>query len=111
MTYLRFLLTLACVCSVGCAVHGAEMRALPYAPGQILAGLEWTSEPHYYPGIQSDMHWQTWGADDAIYSVDGDGNFFGTGDYYASLSRTMEQLRVGASRGGAGGIAAALQTH
>jgi hypothetical protein len=33
------------------------------------------------------MHWQTWGADDAIYSVDGDGAFPGEKDYYGSLSR------------------------
>jgi hypothetical protein len=44
------------------------------------------------------MHWQTWGADDAIYSVDGDGEFFGTGDYYVSLSRitgTPPEHRIG----------------
>ena len=43
------------------------------------------------------MHWQTWGADDAIYSVDGDGQFFGTGDYYVSLSRitgTPQEHRI-----------------
>ena len=65
----------------------AEARPLPYPPSTLLHGLEWTSEPHLYPGVQSDMHWQTWGADDAIYSVDGDGQFHGTGDYYVSLSR------------------------
>lgn len=47
-----------------------EVRRLPYAPSELFAGLEWTSEPHRYPGIESDMHWQTWGADDAVYSVD-----------------------------------------
>lgn len=52
-----------------------------------MEGLTWTSEPHVYPGLQSDMHWQTWGIDDAIYSVDGDGKFPGTSDYYGSLSR------------------------
>ena len=86
MNQLNSLLTLALLCSLPWIAHGAEMRRLPYPPSQLLAGLEWTSAPHLYPGIQSDMHWQTWGADDAIYSVDGDGQFFGAGDYYGSLS-------------------------
>ncbi len=67
--------------------RAAELRPLPYPASEVLAGLEWTSEPHRYPGIESDMHWQTWAADDSIYSVDGDGNFFGGKDYYVSLSR------------------------
>lgn len=69
------------------SAHARELRPLPYPASEILSGLEWTSEPHRYPGIESDMHWQTWGADDALYSVDGDGEFFGTGDYFFSLSR------------------------
>jgi hypothetical protein len=75
---------LASVCSPSWA---AELRPLPYPPSEVLAGLEWTSEPHLYPGIESDMHWQTWAADDSIYSVDGDGGFFGGKHYYVSLSR------------------------
>jgi hypothetical protein len=62
-------------------------RALPHPPSRVLTNLVWTSEPHRYPGIHSDMHWQAWGADDAIYAVDGDGTFPGTGNYYGSLSR------------------------
>jgi hypothetical protein len=65
----------------------ASLRPLPYPPSKVLRGLEWTSEPHRYPGIHSDMHWQTWGADDAIYSVDGDGGSTDVKDYYGSLSR------------------------
>ena len=68
-------------------IHAKELRPLPYPPSQILSGLEWTTEPHRYPGIESDMHWQTWGADDAVYSVDGDGTFPGAGSYAFSLSR------------------------
>ena len=69
------------------AVCSAEARRLPYARSELFAGLEWTSEPQRYPDIESDMHWQTWGADDAVYSVDGDGGFFGGKHYYFSLSR------------------------
>ncbi len=76
--------SLLSICSISLA---AELRPLPYPPSEILAGLEWTSEPHLYPGIESDMHWQTWAADDSIYSVDGDGGFFGGKHYYVSLSR------------------------
>ena len=85
------------LCALSSLTKAAEPRPLPYPPSQILAGLEWTTGPHLYPGIQSDMHWQTWGADDAIYSVDGDGQFFGTGDYYVSLSRitgTPQEHRI-----------------
>jgi hypothetical protein len=65
----------------------AAPRSLPYPASTVLQGLTWTSEPHLYPGIHSDMHWQTWGADDAIFSVDGDGSFPGVKEYYGSLSR------------------------
>src|SRR5688500_4541441 len=70
-----------------CLLYVAAARPLPYPPSRVLAGLTWTSEPRLYPGIHSDMHWQTWCADDAIYSVDGDGSFPGTKEYYGSLSR------------------------
>lgn len=46
------------------------LRPLPYPPSSLLTGLTWTTQPHCYPGIHSDMHWQTWGADDALYCVD-----------------------------------------
>jgi hypothetical protein len=76
---------------IGSGLASAEdakrLRPLPYAPSRVLASLTWTSEPHRYPGIDSDMHWQTWGADGAIYSVDGDGRFFAGPDSYASLAR------------------------
>ncbi len=53
-------------------------RKLPYPPSEILSGLEWLDEPMKYPGTASDMHWWTWGADDALYVIDDDGfNFAG----------------------------------
>lgn len=75
----------------------AGLRPLPYPPSCVLAGLEWTSPPHRYPGIHSDMHWQSWGADDEVWSVDGDGSFPGAGNYYGSLSRitgTPPDIRI-----------------
>jgi hypothetical protein len=82
-----WMLSSVAICSDEARRSPAEMRRLSYPPSELFAGLEWTSEPHRYPGIESDMHWQTWGADDAVYSVDGDGGFFGAEHYYFSLSR------------------------
>ncbi len=48
-------------------------RVLPYAPSEILAGLEWTGPASRYPGSGSDMHWHAWGDDDALYVIDSDG--------------------------------------
>jgi hypothetical protein len=52
-------LLLAFVASLCSHSLAAELRPLPYPRSEVLAGLEWTSEPHLYPGIESDMHWQT----------------------------------------------------
>ncbi|MGL4514350.1 MAG: DUF4185 domain-containing protein [Lacipirellulaceae bacterium] len=75
------------VASLTLVSQSNKPRPLPYPQSEVLAGLEWTSEPHLYPGIQSDMHWHAWGEDDTLYSVDGDGQFWGTGDYFCSLSK------------------------
>ncbi|HEX8310632.1 MAG TPA: hypothetical protein VF614_04885, partial [Chthoniobacteraceae bacterium] len=81
------LLPLTILLSLCTASWGADLRQLPYPPSNVLAGLEWTSEPHVYPGIVSDMHWQTWAADDSIYCIDGDGAFFGGGETFINLAR------------------------
>mgnify|MGYP002777677689 CR=1 FL=1 len=60
-------------------------RPLPYPRSQLIRGLEWTGSPHKYPGTGSDMHWFTWGIDDAIYIVDDDGANFGGPANYAHL--------------------------
>ncbi len=87
MKYLFPAFSLHVLCSLLCPVQAAELRPLPYPRSEVIAGLEWTSEPRVYPDIESDMHWQTWGTDDALYSVDGDGEFRGPGFHFASLSR------------------------
>ncbi len=79
-----FLTSLMSLCSL---CPAAEPRQLPYPPSDILAGLEWTSEPHVYPGIVSDMHWHTWAADNSIYCIDGDGAFFGGKESFINLAR------------------------
>jgi hypothetical protein len=66
---------------------GHSPRPIPYAASRLIKGLEWRTEPQKYPGIHSDMHWHAWAADGSVYSVDGDGDFFGGEDYYGSLSR------------------------
>jgi len=66
---------------VGCSgqlrVQGTvQARKLSYPPSEIFSGLEWLAPAMRYPGTNSDMHWWTWGADDALYVVDDDGNNF-----------------------------------
>ena len=82
---ISYALTLGC--SMIFFTSAAELRQLNYPPSEFITGFKWTSEPHVYPGFHSDMHWQTWGADDAIYSVDGDGEFPDAKFHFASLSR------------------------
>ena len=60
-------------------------RKLPYPPSQLIEKLEWSSTPYRYPGTGSDMHWWTWGIDDAIYVVDDDGANFGGRAWYAHV--------------------------
>jgi len=60
-------------------------RTLPYLKSSVLVGFEWTSQPHRFPGTHSDMHWETWASDDAIYCIDGDGRYFNSPSYFASL--------------------------
>lgn len=85
---MKSLLQLACLWSASEGIIAAPaLRPLPCPASHVLSGLTWTSEPHRYPGIHSDMHWQTWGADDVLFSVDGDGAFPGAKDYYGSLAR------------------------
>ena len=62
-------------------------RQLPYPDSKFIEKLEWTSEPYRYPGSSSDMHWWTWGIDDAIYTVEDDGKNFGGKDWYAHVLR------------------------
>lgn len=51
------------------------------------SGLEWVTESSRYPGTNSDMHWATWAADGAIYTVDDDGKNFGSPWSFAQLMR------------------------
>ncbi|MDX2195896.1 MAG: hypothetical protein NW207_05720 [Cytophagales bacterium] len=60
-------------------------RPLPYPESDLIAKFEWTASPSKYPGTGSDMHWWTWGVDDAIYVVDGDGQNFDKKSNYAHL--------------------------
>ena len=62
-------------------------RVPPYPRSTIIAGLEWLSESSRYPGTNSDMHWWTWGDDDALYFVDDDGENFGLPWNFAHLLR------------------------
>jgi len=62
-------------------------RLLYYPSSDLLAGLEWTGEPTRYPGSGTDMHWWTWGDDDALYFVDDDGSNFGARWHYAHFLR------------------------
>src|SRR5688500_13299939 len=60
-------------------------RKMPYAESDLISSFTWTSEPFRYPGTGSDMHWWTWGIDNAIYVLDDDGKNFGGPINYAHL--------------------------
>ncbi len=62
-------------------------RTVPYPRSRIIAGLEWQGSARRYPGTGSDMHWHTWGDDDALYFVDDDGKNFGLPWNFAHLLR------------------------
>jgi hypothetical protein len=58
---------------------------MPYPESDLIASFKWNSEPYRYPGTGSDMHWWTWGIDDAIYVLDDDGKNFEGPINYAHL--------------------------
>lgn len=60
-------------------------REIPFPKSDLINSLEWTSEPYRYPGSGSDMHWWTWGIDDAVYVLDDDGKNFGGPINYAHV--------------------------
>jgi len=60
-------------------------RQMPYAESDLIKKFEWTSEPSKFPGTASDMHWWTWGIDDAIYTLEDDGENFGGRYWYAHI--------------------------
>lgn len=62
-------------------------RQIAYPASPILRGLEWTAPAARYPGSGTDMHWWTWGDDDALYFVDDDGANFGLPWHFAHLLR------------------------
>jgi len=60
-------------------------RQMPYPESDLIEKFEWTSEPSKFSGTASDMHWWTWGIDDAIYTLDDDGDNFGGRYWYAHI--------------------------
>lgn len=65
----------------------SDDRRPPYRASEILAGIEWTGPPYKYPGTHTDMHWQTWADDGALWVVDDDGENFGNPWNFAHLLR------------------------
>src|SRR4051794_7372489 len=68
-------------------VENVETRQPACARSSLLAGLEWLGPPFRYPGSGTDMHWCSWGDDDALYVVDDDGANFGGSWNFAHLLR------------------------
>jgi len=60
----------------GAAVAKPSARPLHYPKSGLFSGVEWQGKAKRYPGTRTDMHWWTWGADDALYLVDDDGQNF-----------------------------------
>lgn len=52
---------------------GLNPRRMLYPRSRLIERLEFTGPAHRTPGSASDMHWNTWGADGALYVVDDDG--------------------------------------
>ena len=71
----------------GCTQKTPEKyhRAMHYPDSDLIDKFEWTSEPSKFAGTASDMHWWTWGIDDAIYTLDDDGDNFGGRYWYAHI--------------------------
>lgn len=68
------------------SIHAQKYhRTLPYPDSKLIEKLIWTSTPVKYPGTASDMHWWTWGIDDAIYTLEDDGENFGGRYWYAHI--------------------------
>lgn len=87
MRILVFVFSILLVCVSCNKTQTSFYRKLPYSQSEFIEKLEWTSEPYRYPGSGSDMHWWTWGIDDAIYTVEDDGKNFGGKDWYAHVLR------------------------
>ena len=60
-------------------------RNTGYPKSDLIDSFQWSSTPYKYPGSGSDMHWWTWGIDDAIYVLDDDGKNFGGPINYAHV--------------------------
>jgi len=60
-------------------------RKMSYPQSEIIEKLEWTDQPSKFAGTASDMHWWTWGIDDAIYTLEDDGDNFGGRYWYAHI--------------------------
>jgi len=67
------------------ANSGNAQKNITYPKSNLIEKLEWVSEPNKYPGTASDMHWWTWGIDDAIYTLDDDGDNLGGRYWYAHI--------------------------
>ena len=52
-----------------------------------LGGWEWTTESSRFPGTNSDMHWVAWTADGDLFTVDDDGQNFGSPWNFAQLMK------------------------
>ncbi|HEX8546527.1 MAG TPA: DUF4185 domain-containing protein [Cytophagaceae bacterium] len=87
--FLFVLLAIFSSCKEGKETTSKYHRAMPYEDSDLITSFEWTSQPFRYPGTASDMHWWTWGIDDAIYVLDDDGkNFDGPMNYAHVLKIT-----------------------
>ena len=53
----------------------------------LFSGLQWVTESAKYEGTKSDMHWLAWTEDDELFSVDDDGQNFGSPWNFANLLR------------------------
>jgi len=66
---------------------GSSSRRPPYPDSDLIEHLAWVAPAAKYPGTHTDMHWQAWADDGALYCVDDDGENFGGRWNFAHLLR------------------------
>lgn len=64
-----------------------QESSLRFKKSTLFSGLTWVTESSRYPGSNSDMHWNAWAGDGTLYTVDDDGQNFGSEWNFANFLR------------------------
>lgn len=75
--FFKLILLLSIVTLQGCTKEAANPGIAPYPPSPVIKEIRWDYSSHKKAALGSDMWATTWGADDNLYAVWGDGGGFG----------------------------------